>query len=122
MHFLLVEPQNESLKGAVAVFQNLCLPVASTDFSVTCFGPLLFMEEVNHIQERPGVSQECDGVVGVSGAGSGVGLDPRGSHPIQDILCICGSRFWQHVILLRRNQGSEHFQQVYKITLLSNSS
>lgn len=123
MQFLLVEPQNESLKAAAAaVFQNLCLPVTSTDFSVTCFGPLLFMEKVKHIQEGPGVSEECDGIVGVSGAGSGVGLDPHGSRPVQDILWICGSRVWQHVLLLRRNQGSAHFQQVYRITLLSDSS
>lgn len=77
MRFLLVEPQNESLKGAAAVFPNLCLPVASTDSSVTCFGPRLFMEKVKHVQERPGAPQECDGIVGVSCAGSGVGLHPR---------------------------------------------
>lgn len=111
MLFLLVEPQNESLKGAAALFQNLCLPVASTDFSVTCFGPRLFMEKVKRIQERPGVSQECDGIVGVSCAASGVGLNPRGSFPVQDIL-------WSKVLagcrrLLRGNQGPEHFQEVY---------
>lgn len=39
MYFLLIEAQNESLKGAASDFQNLCPPVASTDFSVTRFGP-----------------------------------------------------------------------------------
>lgn len=46
-------------------------------------------------------------MVEVSCAGSGAGLHPPGSLPVQDIL-------W--------NQGPGRFQQVYKITLLSNFS
>lgn len=103
MHFLL----NESLKGAAAVLQILCLePVASTDFSVTCFGKS---------ETHPGVSWERDGIVGVSCAGSGAGLYSCGFLPIQDVLWICGSRSWQHLTLLRRNQGPNLFSRYIKL-------
>lgn len=41
---LLIEPHDESLKGAASDFQNLCPPVASSGFFVACQSPELFRE------------------------------------------------------------------------------